>query len=206
MKKLLFVTLMVFGLAVNAQDIEFGAKSGLSFSNLNIKNAFGAQSFDSSTNFHFGGVVEFKLSEKFSVQPELLFSRQGNVAIFKGGTGVVMMDFEDKTRLDYLNVPVMLKYYFIKKISVEVGPQIGVLLSAKSIIDDKSIPGDTQEKRDIKDHIESIDFGVNFGVGSKLENGINFGLRYNLGVTDIVKSDENTLKNRVFQVFLGYNF
>ncbi|SEB42905.1 Outer membrane protein beta-barrel domain-containing protein [Tenacibaculum sp. MAR_2009_124] len=206
MKKLLFAVFMILGLTVNAQNIEFGAKAGLSLSNLSVENSFGAQSFDSSTNFHFGGVVEFKLSEKFSIQPELLFSRQGNVVILKGGNGIAITDFEETTRLDYLNIPVMVKYYFIKNFSVEVGPQIGVLLSAKSILEDKSVTGNGDEKNDIKEYIESLDYGVNFGVGYKLDNGINFGLRYNLGLSDIVISENNTLKNRAFQISLGYNF
>ncbi|RZJ55928.1 MAG: PorT family protein, partial [Flavobacterium sp.] len=38
--------------------------------------------------------------------------------------------------LSYLNVPIMAKYYVIEKLSLEAGPQIGFLLSAKNQVDD----------------------------------------------------------------------
>ena len=53
-----------------------------------------------------------------------------------------------------------------------------------------------------------IDFGVDFGIGYKLEGGLNFGARYNLGLTDINDEYEEggTYKNGVFQISLGYFF
>jgi len=183
MKKfLLLAVVTVLGFAsVNAQEIKFGAKGGLNFATVTGDNTKG---IDVVTSFNFGVVSEIPVSEKFSFQPELMYSGQG-------------YSFNDNTiELSYLNIPLMGKYYLTKGLSVEAGPQIGFLLAAKN------------EKTNVKDSFNTFDFGVNFGLGYKLDNGLNFGVRYNLGLTDINNVDNASAKNKnsVFQVSVGYFF
>ena len=88
MKKLLLTAAAVFALTtVNAQDITFGVKAGINFANTNVSDS--DENLDGITSFHFGGVVEFSVSETFSIQPELLYSAQGT------------SDSEFKLNLDY---------------------------------------------------------------------------------------------------------
>ena len=56
--------------------------------------------------------------------------------------------------------------------------------------------------------MSSIDFGLNFGLGYKLDSGLNFGARYNMGLSNIndTDDDDDTIKNGVFQISLGYFF
>ena len=183
MKKILLLAVVtVLGFTnVNAQEIKFGVKGGLNFATISGDNTKG---IDLVTSFNFGVVSEIPLSDKFSFQPEIMYSGQG-------------YGFNDNTiALSYLNVPLMGKYYVTKGLSLEAGPQIGFLLAAKN------------EKTDVKDSFNTVDFGVNFGVGYKLENGLNFGVRYNLGLTDINNVDNSSFKNKngVFQVSVGYFF
>lgn len=186
MKKLFLVTaIAVLGLSnVNAQDIKFGAKAGLNFAFIIGDNA---KDLDPTTNFHFGVMSEIKLSDKFSLQPELIYSGQG------ADTNIAS---EGSISLNYLNLPLIGKYYVTEKLSLEAGPQIGVLLSTK---------GGTL---DYKELLKPIDYGVNFGVGYKLDNGLNFTARYNLGLSNINDvdgfSDKNS--NGVVQLSIGYFF
>lgn len=183
MKKVVFVAfLAVFGFAkVNAQEVKFGAKAGF-----NIANAGGDNSsnFGDVTSWHLGVVAEIPFTSKFSFQPELMYSRQG----FSFGDAIV--------ELNYLNVPLMGKYYVLKGLSIEAGPQVGFLLSAEA------------EGTDVKDLYKSVDFGVNLGLGYKLENGLNFGARYNFGLSDINDIPGSAAKNRnnALQVSVGYFF
>ncbi len=67
--------------------------------------------------------------------------------------------------------------------------------------------GDGEE--DIKEFLKSTDFGLNLGVGYKMESGLNFGARYNLGLSDVNDSDMDggaEYKNSVIQVSVGYFF
>lgn len=186
MKKVLLATaIAVLGLFnVNAQEIKFGAKAGLNFAFITGDNT---KNFDPNTDFHLGVMAEIKISDKFSFQPELIYSGQG------ADTNI---ESEGSIALNYLNVPLIGKYYVTKGLSLEAGPQIGYLLSTK---------GGTL---DYKDLLKPIDFGVNFGVGYKLDNGLYFNARYNLGLSNINNVDGFTDKNRngVIQLSIGYFF
>jgi len=194
MKKLLLTAAAVFALTtVNAQDITFGVKAGVNFANINVSDP--DENSDPITSFHFGGTVEFSISETFSVQPELLYSAQGSSNSENNeGFGKVVLN------LDYIYLPIMVKYYVAEGLSLEIGPQIGFLIKAESGTDDISV--------DVKDVIKSIDFGLNFGAGYKLESGLNFAARYNLGLSDISDVDDSAskVKNGVFQLSVGYTF
>ncbi len=103
---------------------------------------------------------------------------------------------DDIVTLNYLSLPLMGKYYVTKGLSVEAGPQIGYLLSAKD------------EGRDVKDNFKTIDYGLTFGVGYKLENGLNFTARYNAGLSNIndVAGSKDKFRNGVAQLSIGYSF
>ncbi|PIA77614.1 hypothetical protein BFR04_09240 [Gaetbulibacter sp. 4G1] len=186
MKKVVLITVItVLGLSnVNAQKIKFGAKAGLNFAFITGDNT---EDLDPNTDFHFGFLAEIPLSGKFAFQPELIYSGQGaelNIAS------------EGRISLNYLNVPIIGKYYVTKRLSLEAGPQIGFLLSTK---------GGTLDYKNI---LRTTDYGVNFGVGYKLDNGVNLSARYNLGLSNIYKAKNITDKNRngVFQLSVGYFF
>jgi len=187
MKKIILVTAMaVFVLtSVNAQDIKFGAKAGLNFSSIS-GDKISELDIGITTGFNFGVLAEIPISEKFSFQPELMYSGQG----YAGEA------LDEIVALNYLNIPLMGKYYLTKGLSLEAGPQIGFLLSAKN------------DDTDVKDAFNTVDFGVNFGLGYKFDNGLNFGVRYNLGLSDINNIDGFTDKNKngVFQLSVGYFF
>lgn len=184
-KTFLIAVIAVLGLSnINAQDIKFGAKAGLNFASIMGDETEG---FKPNTDFHFGIMAEWKISDKFALQPEVIYSGQGT------NTNI---DSEGVISLNYLNVPVIGKYYITNGLSLEAGPQIGFLLSTKG----GSI--------NYKDALKSTDFGVNFGVGYKLDNGLNFNARYNLGLSNIIDIDGVSDKNRngVFQLSVGYFF
>jgi hypothetical protein len=196
-KLLLIIAVILLGFNVTAQDtstsdngFRFGVKAGVNFSDITGKDV---SSYNGRTSFHAGVVSEVMISDKFAFQPELLYSSQGSDYDDEGYSGTVT--------LDYLNIPLMAKYYVSGEFSLEAGPQIGFLMSAK---DDYGSGED-----DIKDYLKSTDFGLNFGVGYKLESGLNFGARYNLGLSDLNDSDfdqGSSVKNSVIQVSIGYMF
>ena len=198
MKKVLFfvIALATFSFA-NAQDISYGLKAGLNYSNWSFSDA-DMDYFDSRLSFHVGGVVEFGLSDKFSVQPELLYSSVGaKMDISEAPTRVASENYI--YALDYLSIPVMAKYYVAEGFSLELGPQIGVLLSAKIKYD-----GETE---DVKDLFKSTDFGAGIGAGYKMENGLFINARYVLGLSNVLEdSGDEWGKNNAFQFSLGYKF
>ena len=194
---LIFTVIALFGFVpVNAQDINFGAKAGVNFASITGDET---DDLDMRTSLHVGVVAEIVISETFSFQPELLYSAQG--AKFKE-TG-----YEETYKLDYFNLPLMAKFYVAEGFSIEAGPQIGFLLSAEVDWEEDDDSG----SEDIKDDIKGIDFGINIGVGYKTESGLNFGARYNLGLTELPDTDFEEVnsmnwKNGVIQAYVGFFF
>lgn len=192
-KVLLAVAILAAGLTANAQEVNFGAKAGVNFANVSGEDV---EDNITRTSFNVGAVVEFEISDKFSIQPELIYSAQGAKLEEEES------DVDLTLKLDYLNVPVIAKFYAAEGFSLEFGPQVGFLLSAKA---KAKIGGDSGET-DIKDEFETVDFGLNFGAGYKLDSGLNFSARYNLGLSNVAKESESSVKNSVFQISVGYFF
>jgi hypothetical protein len=181
MKKLLFAAVAVLGFTfANAQETKFGAKAGFNMSNL-----AGREDANTLIGIHLGGFAELKLSDKFAVQPELLFSMQG--------AGSDAADL----KTNYINIPVMAKYFVTDNFSVEAGPQIGFLMSAKF------------DGEDAKDGLNSTDFGLNFGGSYYIDENMFLTARYGFGLSEVEKdlaSGENGSTNSVIQLSFGYKF
>jgi len=198
------IAVITFGIA-NAQKAQFGLKGGINVANQNFSVEGGFPTPSSIIGFHIGGFVEIKMSDKFAIQPEILYSTQGSkfdMTIYDSG-------FEYYTKntfkLGYINIPVMFKYYAAKKIALEAGPQIGFLTSSKI---ETAVFGESVTQN-AKDLFETIDFGLIFGAGFDITNKLSAGIRYNVGLANIAKTDGNSdesIKNNVFSVSLGYKF
>ncbi|MEG1023752.1 MAG: porin family protein [Flavobacterium sp.] len=185
------IAVMTFGFA-NAQQTRFGVKGGL-----NISTVVGGDVNDTKSliGFHVGGFAEIHVVEKFFIQPELLYSAQGTKVDGPLGSDVDL-------KLNYLNIPVLAKYYFVEnKFSVEAGPQLGILLSAKG------------NGTDVKDLTRSTDFGFNLGAGYNFTENLSVGIRYTIGLSPLSDKDiDNTedyydsAKNSNLALSLAYKF
>ncbi len=190
-KILLFAVFTVFSLsAAQSQELRFGAKAGVNVAFLG--GDLGIAELSSRTSFHIGGLVEIPLSEKFSIQPELLYSSEGydQWILFFSTTEV---------ELDYLRVPILAKYYIINGLSVEAGPNLGLLIAAN------------RDGEDAKDHFKGFDAQLAMGAAYRLDFGLFFSLRYNLGLVNILdQTDSNgdnlKAQSNVFQISAGYSF
>ncbi|MDP3682200.1 MAG: porin family protein [Flavobacterium sp.] len=176
--------------SMNAQDNTIPKSNG------GIKGGYNlaAVSFDGDGEteqrhgFHIGVYGESFISESFSIQPELMYSQQGYEITNSSGT------FTQK--LDYINLPLMLKAYPSKNFFLEAGPQIGLAVSHKEEYD--GLFSGSQEYDP-----NNFDWGMNFGGGFKTDSGISFGVRYHLGLGDLY--DEGKAQNRVLQFSLGFD-
>lgn len=207
MKKVILtaVAVFVFGFTY-AQKAQFGIKGGLNSSNFSGDTE--GIDFKSRIGFNLGAFAAIKLSEKITLQPEISYSTQGakavNVTAPYDGT---LYTGDVKFNLSYINVPVMIKYYVADKFNLEAGPQIGFLTSAKT---STKLDGFNQTvDQDIKDSFESVDFGLNIGAGYDFTKNISAGIRYNIGLSNIAKTepgDNSKIENSVFSLSLGYKF
>ncbi|WP_291141996.1 porin family protein [Flavobacterium sp. UBA7680] len=186
------IAVMAFSFA-NAQETRFGVKGGLNLSTLGGD----ASGVSSLVGFHVGGFAEIKIIDKLAIQPELLFSTQGAKEKFFGESY--------NTNLNYINVPVLAKYFITDQFTVEAGPQIGFLVSAKT------------DGEDVKDLYKSIDAGFNIGAGYNFTENLSVNLRYYFGLANVVDINQDIedwedyvdsykVNNNVLSLSLGYKF
>lgn len=187
----LCICLFSFG-GVQAQEFfNFGVKGGVNFATLtgDIADELDVKM---KTGFHLGVLAEIMISDKFGIQPEVLYSSQGAKSD--------MEDVDVDIKLDYIAVPVMLKYFVAPGFSLEAGPQFSFL--TKSEIEAES-QGDSAS-RDLKDDTESFDMGAAVGLGYSLPQGFLVQARYVIGFSDVY-TDSDT-KNSVIQLSVGWKF
>jgi opacity protein-like surface antigen len=214
MKKILLSAILLATGFANAQEIKFGAKLGLNISNFSgdltdAKSLIGAQ---------LGGFAEIKITDKFAVQPELLFSMQGSKTSYSETDVNYSYSENSKNKLNYLNIPVLAKFNVSEKFALLAGPQFGLLMSAKQDFDiSETISGVTDnysESVDAKNFYKSVAMSFNLGAAYSFTDNIFVDVRYNLGLSNISKdfTDEfgdsysADIKNNVIQFSVGYKF
>ncbi|KAF2506931.1 PorT family protein [Flavobacterium zhairuonense] len=214
MKKSMLLLCTLFACAaVTAQTekVKLGAKAGLNISNLTFDE--NAVNSSSRTGFTAGLMAEIPLAKSFSVQPEFLYSQQG-MKFSYADADVQNSHYKSTVSLNYINIPIMLKYYVVKGLSLQAGPQVGILLKAKNEYQDNFLGYENYENLNLKDYSNGVDASVNFGLGYQFKDRFYADARYNMSYTDVFKdATSNTnyiinsnMKNRVFQVTFGYFF
>lgn len=177
----------------------FGIKGGINFATVTSDDD-DISDPESRTSFHAGVFGEFPVADIFSIQVEALYSGQGFEADFNGPDGD-----RAELQLDYINVPVLAKFYVVEGFSLEVGPQFSFLVNDEFDFNPNSNDGDIDfEGNPFAPDVETFEFGVAAGATLQLPIGLFATARYNRGLTDIV--EDAKVKNSVFQIGVGYKF
>lgn len=175
--------------------ISFGAKAGVNFASLTGDDA-DELNLEGRTSFQIGGVVNIPVSEVFAVQPEVLYSGQG----FTLEETIAIDDFEETVdgtgKLDYINVPILADFTVAEGFSLQVGPQVGFVIT-----DEFEADGETESL-----DAESVDFSAVFGAQYRTSVGVFFQARYALGLTNVATEDDFEAKNGVFSLVAGWFF
>lgn len=209
MKKIIFIATAVLAITcAQAQTVKFGVKGGLTVSTLSgdLEDA------EAKIGGHVGGFAEIKFN-KFALQPEVLLSMQGaesNTTRYYSGNFYAT---KYEANLLYLNVPVMAKYYVIPKLSVELGPQLGILLDAETKYSETENGFvEYSENENVKSDIKTIDLAANIGATYHFNDHMAVGARFSLGLTNIDDSKPTVgvartdVKNQVLQASFAYRF
>ena len=194
MKKLILSLGLLAGVAsaAQAQEARFGVKAGINLANVtgsdvkNNKNLVGAA---------VGVMADFSLSDLISLHPELLYSQKG-VKLENGSATA-------QSRFSYLDVPLLLRVK-ADGLFFEAGPQVGFLIAEK---DEVNIPGLGSSTSTSTNGTRKVDVGYIAGVGYQLPQGLELGVRYNGGISDLSDpSSGSKTRNSVFQLQVGYLF
>ena len=152
-------------------------------------------------SYQAGLVMEYKFNPHFAIAPEVVFASQG------GKVNSVEVDLFDLTitgkkkltyNTNYINVPLMLKYYVAPSFSIDFGPQVGFNVYSKATVDGETF--------DLKESTKTVDFGLGLGGTYNLTDNAFVQARYTMGMTKVFDGEHNKDKNGNIQIAFGMKF
>jgi hypothetical protein len=175
-------------------QIDLGIKAGA-----NITKVEG-RSFKDEFRYGYllGGFAEISLGKKLSIQPEVIFN-QFQTRTDTAFKAIYQNAFNSATngdvKLNYLSIPVLLNYKLGSALSVQAGPQFGILLDQ-----DKNLLQNGENA------FRSGDLSLLGGATLKLGK-IRLNGRYAVGLNNINDIDNrDEWKSQAWQLSLGYAF
>lgn len=198
MKKIMMIAaMMVATVAAKAQfepgTFSFQPKVGFNLSSIT------ADDTKYKPGFAVGLEGQYQMNNWFGLSAAVMYQQQG--------TKVKNID-DLKWNIDYVNIPLMAKFYVTKGLSLNVGLQPGFMVKSKLKVDDADL--------DVKDACNKFDLSVPLSIAYELPMGLTFEARYTYGVTNVGKDafdGKNSTydklyknKNDVFQITVGYKF
>jgi len=208
--KLLIIVVAFTMTTKSFAQVKYGIKAGLNLANMLEKDDDDTYSDDylMKIGFHLGGTAEIPISEKFSVQPGLLFSTKGFKMKIDGIDGFYEA-MNINVNLNYLEIPINAIYKIelgSSKLCINAGPYLGYALSGIVSVDDDSESIDIGSSDD--DDLKALDYGFNIGAGIEINDAITIGLQYGLGLGNLSIDTDNgyKLNNRVIGISVGYMF
>ena len=192
-KKILLISIAILTLTttVKSQEkIQFGIKGGVNFTNMSSDILIEKEY---KTGFHIGVLSEIPFGDKFFLQPEINYSTYGSKGkeIMFGGSPITT-----EYKLDYIQIPILVKIYLYKGFSIEIGPSFNFLVNEKKI----------RESNTITDIVEKFEFSGILGVSYKLSRGLIGSFRYTNSLTNALNQDYSETNNYGFLIGIGYLF
>ncbi len=184
MKKLLFIIILLFPF-LGFSQITWGVKGG---ANITTLGEFGSGN-SPQLRMHAGFYYQQRLEQRFSLLAELQYSMQGARAANISRRYLAY---------NYLNLPILVKFYNNNDIYFEIGPQFGYLLFA-NLHDD----GFTQS---VTDNVKRFDFAGLLGGGKDTDFG-NYGARAGFGFTNTsggAVGNAVVFRNIFLQLYVAY--
>lgn len=190
MKKLfVFFALVLSSYFSNAQGFSFGPKVGA-----NITGITGLQ-FDKGYDFgyHLGGFAEIMFSEKIGIQPEILWSQTAlTTASSLPELYSTSLSELSKIKLNYISVPLLLNIRPVKFITIQVGPQFGILQDKRNSV-----------ATNVQSAFKSGDFSMLAGVQLKVLAFRIYG-RYGIGLSNINDiQNQDRWRSKTLQIGIG---
>jgi hypothetical protein len=199
----------------------FSLKFGLNFSSLT-----GTTDTGWSGGFNFGLTATIRLSERFSLVPEITpFLRRGvsKIPLFTTGDPALDPFFADPKSsvlaLTYLDFPVLVTYR-LGRFHLGAGPYVALLSTAKEAFQSEPVSGQSLRfTRDVEGQYKKTDFGLAVEASWTITMprrgmGLVFHIRYQGGLIDVVREYSGPLavlspgpfRNSVIQVYLSFPF
>lgn len=191
MKKPIISTLVLLFIvaATQAQGFRAGIKLGANGTKID------GQSFEDGykLSYQAGVFFEADFNKKIGIQPEVLFGQTTSKTVTGIGAAATNLNSNQDVNLNYLSIPILLRYNVGKLVTLNLGPQFAILLNK-----DNTLLQNGQQA------FKSGDFSMVGGVQLNFSALRIYG-RYNVGLTNINDvSNQEKWKSQQLQLGLGF--
>ncbi|WOC39955.1 porin family protein [Polaribacter sp. HL-MS24] len=212
-KNFLIILILLANISINAQmtKMNFGLKSGINMSKYTPDVYVGNSrivEYQGKIGFYIGGYSNIKISKKFRIQPELLFSNQGTKRVFEdislfdsNGILIGVSDIEETINESVISLPIILQYFINEKFNLESGIQLGYVINRKQETTKDSFglnQGNNSQNNNT--NYDKFDLGFNLGLGYKISEKLRINIRYFLGLIE----RDNSIKPSIFSLGIEY--
>ena len=178
---------------VKAQGLDFGIKAGLNYANVS-----GIENFNQRQGISAGLFAGARLGDKLGFQIDALYSQQG--AEVDQSISQVISEFN----LDYISIPIVLKYYLTENVNIHAGPQLGILLNEETSVFNQTI---SAVEANTADWLGTIGVGLDLPLGLRAEARYSFGLsRVNGSVSLPDFDDLSNSRTQMTTLSIGYSW
>ncbi len=213
MKKLVTICLTLFSSALFAQNkssdhsFTYGVRIAGNLANISTDSSSGSSSL---IGLAAGVFAELPISGQLYFAPEINYSLKGSKQSLNISVNGINFGLEEKFKLNYISIPLLLKYKFPSSgnFSVFLGPEVSFLVSNKLTATTSANGQSATNSSTFKDQgvsVNTLELGVDLGIQYYFSSHIGVDLRYGLGLTDVTK-DLGKNKNSVLQLGVSYKF
>lgn len=141
-----------------------------------------------------------ELGKRFSFRPELVLAVKG----YNTTISDTWLDVKGKSRLYYLNLPLLISYRPSAKLAVVAGPELGLLLRAEG---NHTTAFGNSGNYTTTNSYERGDYGIAVGFNYELLPALSVDFRFSHGLNQLTTSwGIKDTRNRALQVGLAYDF
>ncbi len=206
---------------MSGSDARIGIKAGVNLSTVKYSGFQLGNTLNDVTKqnvgYNFTVFGDFGVGNNFFIQPGISLQNKGTK--FEGTFGNTTGEQTIKVMAIEVPVNAVLRIPAGQAgaFQLSAGPYVGFHVDGKrkTTITNGANQGTTEENlkfgNDANDDAASTDFGANFGLGYRMNNGFMLGANYGMGLTNIIPKENRTnnnnkATNRVWGFSIGYSF
>lgn len=180
MKRVLFVTVIIFFSLTSFAQARFGFRGGVNFVDLtNLES-------EKSTKTYLGVFLAIEASKSYSLRPEITYSRQGSTLLHAEEEFALNDDYSahlikgnsKDINIDFINISLINQIKTSANIIFLVGPFVGIRIS-----------DNLNDEYFFNDLFPRLDIGLAGGLAYDISKDISIELKYKRGFTDLIHEE-----------------
>jgi outer membrane immunogenic protein len=206
MKRVLTLVAVLMLAAASFAGMPLTIGAGLNMSNLSFSGDYEApDDAGMRIGFNVGVNTTIALNDKMGVLTGLAYETRGMTTETKVGD-ITANGF---MKLSYLQIPVLFSYNAMPELALNVGPEIGIKLSATQGVTYDNAPAGLDDVDEDMEDVSTLDLGLSLGVNYTLMEKFVIGAGYYMGFMNIDNFDYDTapdgsITNTNIKIMVGY--